>query len=139
MNLTVVSVDRAGNSSPSTTYDIQTKASYPTISTRGQLASFGNPTAFALNLNAALEKQSSVKSYNVVVVGGAAGQQNFTVNPAPKVSSNVYGTTQTTVPAHDGKAKISWRPTAAGSYDIEVSAILPDGTQLFPYDFFTVG
>ena len=51
-----------------------------------------------------------------------------------------YGTTVTTVNAHDGKARIHWTPTASGQYDIEVYAILKDGTQLFPYDyFFTVG
>jgi hypothetical protein len=41
---------------------------------------------------------------------------------------------------HDGKASITWTPTASGSYDIEVYAILADGTQLSPYDyFFNVG
>jgi hypothetical protein len=47
-----------------------------------------------------------------------------------------YGTTQTTVKAHDGRAEISWTPTASGSYDIEVYATLKDGTELLPYDYF---
>lgn len=47
-----------------------------------------------------------------------------------------YGQTQTIVPAHDGRASIKWTPAASGSYDIEVSAITADGTQLFPYDYY---
>ena len=213
MQLTVVSVDRAGNASPPTTYSIVTKGSAPTITMQGHLASFNKPTTFDLTPNAGIEAQSPVTSYNVMVAGGANGQQNFSVaanadgtaqtpitfdnstefvqvssvsadgwisdaqdynfNSAPKVSSDVYaenatsggggvtgtftfeptvkgvakysysfdyGTTQTIVAAHDGKASIKWTPTATGSYDIEVYAILADGTQLYPYDyFFNVG
>lgn len=47
-----------------------------------------------------------------------------------------YGATQTTVPAHGGRARICWTPTASGQYVIEVYAILKDGTQLAPYDYF---
>jgi hypothetical protein len=51
-----------------------------------------------------------------------------------------YGTTQTIVKADRGETQLSWTPTASGSYDIEVFAILKDGTQLQPYDyFFNVG
>lgn len=214
MRLTVESVDHAGNPSATTTYTITTKGSYPTIAMQGQLANFGKPTTFNLTPDAGVEAQSPVTSYNVMVAGGADGQQNYSVpanadgtaqtqitfdsswgewvqiasvsadgwisdaqdysfNPMPKVSSNVYaenatsggvgvtgtftfkptvkgvvsyaysfdyGQTQTVVPAHDGQASITWTPTASGSYDIEVSAITADGTQLFPYDyFFNVG
>jgi hypothetical protein len=47
-----------------------------------------------------------------------------------------YGTTQTIVKATDGTARLSWTPTASGSYDIEVYAILKDGTELSPYDYY---
>ena len=214
MLLQVESVDRAGNLSPVTTYTITTKNDIPTITQQGHLANYGKPTGFALAPDAGIEAQSPVTSYNVMVAGGANGQQNFSVpanadgtaqtqitfdsptgefvqvssvsadgwvssaqdysfNPAPKISSDVYaenatsggvgvkgkftfqptvkgvvsysyswdyGTTQTVVPAHDGQASVSWTPTASGSYDIEVYAILADGTQLTPYDyFFNVG
>ncbi len=214
MYLTVASVDRAGNESPPTTYWIYTKSSAPTVTLHDRLPSFGEPTTFDLTPDAALETQSPVVSYNVMVVGGASGQQNYTIaakkdgtattqitfdsttgeyvyvssvsadgwtsdrdeytfNTSPTITSNVYaengtsggvgvpgtftfappvkdvvsysysfdyGTTQTLVKAHDGKARLSWTPTASGSYDIEVYAILKDGTQLYPYDyFFNVG
>ena len=210
MRLMVASVDRAGNESPATTYTIVTKGTVPTVTLDGRLPHYGTPTNYDLTPNAAIEAQSPVVGYDVMVVGDPSGQLNYTVpaaangtaktqvtldstsgeylyissvsadgwisdstyysiNTAPTVSSNVYaenassggvgvtgtftfappvtdvasysysfdyGTTQTTVKAHDGKAELSWTPTATGSYDIEVYAILKDGTELFPYDYF---
>jgi hypothetical protein len=73
--------------------------------------------------------------------GGAGVTGTFTFSPPVTgvVSYSYsfdYGTTQTVVKAHDGKAKIKWTPTASGQYDIEVYAILKDGTELYPYDYF---
>ena len=73
--------------------------------------------------------------------GGVGVPSTFTFAPPVKDVASYsysfdYGTTQTIVKAHDGTAQLSWTPTASGSYDIEVYAILKDGTELFPYDYF---
>ena len=84
-------------------------------------------------------------SSDVYVEGGTSGgvgvPSTFTFAPPVKDVASYsysfdYGTTQTIVKAHDGTAQLSWTPTASGSYDIEVYAILKDGTELFPYDYF---
>lgn len=208
MRLTVESVDRAGNISPTTTYQFYLNGSSPTITMQGHLASYDKPTTFDLTPDAGINAASPVTAYNVMIAGDPSGQKNYTIaanadgtaqtqitfdaafewvqissvsadgwisdaadysfNSAPKVSSDVYaegatsggigvkgtftfeptvkgvvsysyswdyGTTQTTVAAHDGKASICWTPTASGSYDLEVYAVLADGTQLSPYDY----
>ena len=210
MELTVASLDRAGNESAPTVYIFNVASGAPTVALHDKLPSFNEPTTFDLAPNAALEAQSPVTSYKVLVAGGNSGQQNYTVaakadgtattqitfdsttgesvqvssvsadgwtsdpqeyffNTSPTISSDVYveggtsggvgvpstftfappvkdvasysysfdyGTTQTIVKAHDGTAQLSWTPTASGSYDIEVYAILKDGTELYPYDYF---
>lgn len=208
--LTVASLNQALSPSPSTTYQIFLDGDAPTVTLKGKLPSFDEPTTLKLTPNPALETQSKVTSYNVMVAGGSSGQQNFSVpakadgtasaqitfdntwgewvqvssvsadgwvsqaqdysfNPTPTVNSGEYpengtgggvgvtgtftfsppvkdvasysysfdyGTTQTIVKAHDGKATLSWTPTASGQYDIEVYAVLKDGTQLIPYDYY---
>jgi hypothetical protein len=210
LSLSVISLDRAGNPSPPTTYSFSVDGDAPTVALHGKLPTYGAANVYDLTPNAALEAQSPVVSYNVQVVGDPNGQQNYTVAAnadgtattqitldsnygewvqvssvsadgwtsalgdyqivtTPTVSSDVYtengtsggvgvagtftfappvkdvasysysfdyGTTQTIVPAHHGKAQLSWTPTASGSYDIEVYAILKDGTELYPYDYF---
>jgi hypothetical protein len=210
LSLSVISLDRAGNPSPPTTYSFSVDGDAPTVALHGKLPTYGAANVYDLTPNAALEAQSPVVSYNVQVVGDPNGQQNYTVAAnadgtattqitldsnygewvqvssvsadgwtsalgdyqivtTPTVSSDVYtengtsggvgvagtftfappvkdvasysysfdyGTTQTIVPAHHGKAQLSWTPTASGSYDIEVYAILKDGTELYPYDYY---
>jgi hypothetical protein len=73
--------------------------------------------------------------------GGVGVASTFTFAPPVKDVASYsysfdYGTTQTIVKAHGGTAQLSWTPTASGSYDIEVYAILKDGTELYPYDYF---
>ena len=73
--------------------------------------------------------------------GGVGVTSTFTFAPPVKDVASYsysfdYGTTQTIVKAHGGTARLSWTPTASGSYDIEVYAILKDGTELYPYDYF---
>jgi hypothetical protein len=73
--------------------------------------------------------------------GGVGVTGTFTFSPpvngvASYSYSFDYGSTQTTVVAHGGRARICWTPTASGQYDIEVYATLKDGTQLTPYDYF---
>jgi hypothetical protein len=73
--------------------------------------------------------------------GGVGVTSTFTFSPPVKDVAGYsysfdYGTTQTTVKANHGTAQLSWTPTASGSYDIEVYAILKDGTELYPYDYF---
>lgn len=210
MRLSVLSMDRAGNSSSPVTYSFSVVSGAPTVVLHDKLPSFDEPTTFDLTPSAALEAQSPVVSYNLVVAGGNSGQQSYRVaakadgtattqitfdsttgesvqvssvsadgwtsdtqdyffNTSPTISSNVYteggtsggvgvtstftfappvkdvasysysfdyGTTQTIVKAHHGTAQLSWTPTASGSYDIEVYAILKDGTDLTPYDYY---
>jgi len=210
MELSVLSMDRAGNPSPPTTCIFTVSGDTPTVALHGKLPNYGTPTTYDLTPNAALEAQSPVVSYKILLAGDPNGQQNYTVvakadgtaqtritldstfgewlyissvsadgwtsqsayyyiNTAPTISSNVYaengtsggvgvtgvftfappvkdvagysysfdyGTTQTIVKAHGGTAQLSWTPTASGSYDIEVYAILKDGTELNAYDYF---
>jgi hypothetical protein len=73
--------------------------------------------------------------------GGVGVTSTFTFAPPVKDVASYsysfdYGTTQTIVKAHDGTARLSWTPTASGSYDIEVYAILKNGAELYPYDYF---
>ena len=210
MELSVLSMDRAGNSSPPTTYIFTVSGDAPTVTLQDKLPGYGTPSTYDLTPNAAIEAQSPVVSYNIQIAGDPNGQQNYTVaakkngtaqtqitldstfgewvqvssvsadgwvsqpgdhsiTTTPTVSSNVYtengtsggvgvagtftftppvkdvasysysfdyGTTQTIVKANHGTAQLSWTPTASGSYDIEVYAILKDGTELYPYDYF---
>ncbi len=77
--LTVVSFDRAFNSSPQSNYDIDIKSSVPNIALHGSLPNFGKPTKFDLSPDSAIEAQSPVVSYEVEVAGGGSGQQEFSV------------------------------------------------------------
>lgn len=88
------------------------------------------------------EPTVAAKAYPENGTGGGVGVVGtFTFSPpVTGVVGYSYsfddGTTQTIVKAHEGKAKIKWTPTASGQYDIEVYAILKDGTELYPYDYY---
>jgi hypothetical protein len=78
LRLTVISLDRALNQSPETTYDIWLKPDGPTVTQLSHPAVFGKPTAFKLTPNPALEAASPVVSYTVVDMS-SQGQTSTTV------------------------------------------------------------
>jgi hypothetical protein len=85
--LDVESVDRAYNPSPVATDTVELSSSVPAIKLRGSLPAFGTPNSFKLTPDRAIEKQSPVTSYNIQVVGGASGQQNYSSCSPPTTSS----------------------------------------------------
>jgi hypothetical protein len=75
--LTVASLDRAYNESPTTTYYIFTKPDAPTITWLNPNIKFAGNGEFHINANPALEAASPVVSYTVQFYGGA-GSKTFT-------------------------------------------------------------
>ena len=83
----------------------------------------------------------SSTTYPIYGFGGGAGVSGtFTFSsPVKDIASFSYtinGGAATTVHAADGKAQITFTPPASGWYDIEVTPITKDGTQLFPNDYY---
>jgi hypothetical protein len=89
MELSMVSMDRAGNPSPPTTYIFTVSGDAPTVTLQDKLPGYGTPSIHDLTPNAALEAQSPVVSYKVQVSGDPNGQQNYTV-AAKKDGTELY-------------------------------------------------
>ncbi|GAA1950327.1 hypothetical protein [Kitasatospora viridis] len=88
MRLSVISLDRAGNRSPVTTYDIRTTPDAPTITKHTPTTPFGEQATFKLTADPGLQSASPVVSYTVV-------------------HQSANGQTKTTVPAgSDGTAEL---------------------------------
>lgn len=77
--LTVASLDRAYNESPSTTYWIFVGQDEPSITALGPLPSFGKATQFKLAPDAGLEAASPVTGYTIETLG-ETGQQTTNVS-----------------------------------------------------------
>lgn len=72
--------------------------------------------------------------------GGAGVSGTFAFSsPVKGIASFIYtinGGPATTVHAANGQAQIVFTPPASGWYDLEVTAVAKDGTQLFPNDYY---
>lgn len=83
----------------------------------------------------------SSEVYPIYSMGGGAGVTGtFSISsPVKGIASFSYtidGGPATTVHAADGKARITFTPSASGWYDLEVTPIAKDGTDLFPDDYY---
>ncbi|MFF5023921.1 hypothetical protein ACFY2J_06630 [Streptomyces collinus] len=70
MTLTVRSLDRAYNGSPSTDYTFRVSSTAPTVTPAVPSPEFGRPTGFTLRPDPALQSVSPVVAYSVQTVGG---------------------------------------------------------------------